>query len=162
MTADSIAARLAAHPFTTGLTGSQLARLATAASPVELATGERVFDEGGPADSLWLLTAGRIALDLRVPGAAAVIIETLGPGDELGLSWVTPAARWQFGARAQLPTSAIRLGSARVVALCEDDHELGYLLTTRLLRTAIARLQAARIRIIDLYASPRAAAGSRP
>lgn len=151
---ESISADLAAHPFAAGLAGGQLAALAAAASPVELAAGTRIFDEGGRAASMWLVTSGRVALDLRIPGTTPVIIETLGPGDELGLSWLTPAARWQFGAVAQLATTAIHFASADIVALCEHDHELGYLLTTKLLRTAIARLQAARIRIIDVYAAP--------
>ena len=150
----AISAELAAHPFAAGLDAGQLTALTAACRLIELPAGRRIFDEGGPAASMWLLTAGRVALDLHVSGSTPVLIETLGPGDELGLSWLTPAARWQFGAIAQLPTTAIQFASADVMALCERDHELGYLLTSRLLRTAIARLQAARIRIIDVYAAP--------
>jgi CRP/FNR family transcriptional regulator, cyclic AMP receptor protein len=97
-----------------------------------------------------------------VPGRERIIVETLGPGDELGLSWLTPAAQWQFGAIAQLPASAFEFSSAALVDLCEAEHELGYQLTRRLLVTAIARLQAARVRILDLYAAPAPAAGGRP
>ena len=61
-------AALTAHPFTAGLTGGQLTRLAALAVPVEIPAGQRLFDEGGRADRLWLITAGRVALDLRVPG----------------------------------------------------------------------------------------------
>jgi CRP/FNR family transcriptional regulator, cyclic AMP receptor protein len=155
-------AALTAHPFTAGLTGGQLTRLAALAVPVEFPAGRRLFDEGGRADRLWLITAGRVALDLRAPGRPGVIVETLGPGAELGLSWLTAAARWQFGAVAQLPVTAFELPSAGVVALCEADHELGYLLTRRLLATAIARLQAARVRILDLYAAPAHQPGQAP
>jgi hypothetical protein len=103
---------------------------------------------------LWLIRAGRIALDLHVPGRDRLIVETLGPGDELGLSWLLPPARWQFGAVAQVTVSAFELASAAMTCLCESDHELGYQLTRRLLATAIGRLQAARIRILDVYAAP--------
>jgi len=151
------AAELAEHAFATGLTAAQLDRVAALAVTVELSAGRRLFDEGGQASTLWLIRSGRIALDLAVPGRRRLIVETLGPGDELGLSWLLPAAQWQFGAVAQLPTTAFELSSAALVAICEADHELGYQLTRRLLTTAISRLQAARIRILDLYSAPSAA-----
>jgi CRP/FNR family transcriptional regulator, cyclic AMP receptor protein len=150
------------HAFARGLTAGQLERLAALAVIVDLPAGYRLFDEGGNAARLWLVRTGRIALDLRVPGRERIIVETVGPGDELGLSWLTPAAQWQFGAIAQLPVSAFELSSAALIDLCEADHELGYQLTRRLLVTAIARLQAARIRILDLYAAPTPAAGATP
>ena len=147
-------ADIARHAFAAGLTTGQVERLATLAVAADVAAGQRLFDEGGRAASLWLITSGRIALDLRVPGRDRLIVETLGPGDELGLSWLMPAAQWQFGAVAQERTAVFELSSAALTRLCETDHELGYQLTRRLLATAITRLQAARIRILDLYAPP--------
>ncbi|HUA40911.1 MAG TPA: cyclic nucleotide-binding domain-containing protein [Streptosporangiaceae bacterium] len=153
---------LSQHAFASGLTAGQLERLAALAVSTDIPAGCRLFDEGGPAARLWLVRTGRIALDLEVPGRERIIVETLGPGDELGLSWLTPAAQWQFGAIAQLPVSAFELSSGALIDLCEADHELGYQLTRRLLDTAITRLQAARIRILDLYAAPAPAAGATP
>jgi CRP/FNR family transcriptional regulator, cyclic AMP receptor protein len=147
-------AELAGHPFAAGLTAGQVERLAAVAAKAEVKAGQRLFDEGGQAASLWLISTGQIALDLRVPGRERLIVETLGPGDELGLSWLMPAAQWQFGAIAQAKTAVFELSSAAVTNLCESDHELGYQLTRRLLTTAISRLHAARIRILDLYATP--------
>jgi len=155
-----VRSELASHRFAAGLTLSQLDRLAAIASSIELAAGTRLFDEGGQATSLWLIRTGQIALDLHVPGRDRLIVETLGPGDELGLSWLLPPARWQFGAVAQVRVSAFELSSAAVTTLCESDHELGYQLSRRFLSTAIGRLQAARIRILDLYAAPSRTAGS--
>ncbi len=148
------AADLAGHAFAAGLTPVQVERLAALAVTAELPAGQRLFDEGGHAASLWLIRTGLIALDLRVPGRDRLIVETLGPGDELGLSWLMPAAQWQFGATTQAPTAVFEFTSDAVTNLCEADHELGYQLTRRLLTTAITRLQAARIRILDVYAAP--------
>jgi CRP/FNR family transcriptional regulator, cyclic AMP receptor protein len=159
-----VSSELACHRFAAGLTASHLDRLAAIANSIEVAAGARLFDEGGQATSLWLIRTGRIALDLHVPGRDRLIVETLGPGDELGLSWLLPPARWQFGAVAQVAASAFELRSAEFTCLCESDHELGYQLTRRLLGTAIGRLQAARIRLLDLYAAPSHSvqAGDRP
>jgi CRP/FNR family transcriptional regulator, cyclic AMP receptor protein len=148
------AAELAGHAFARGLPAGSLSRLAALATSVEIPAGQQIFEEGERAARLWLIRTGRVVLDLRVPGRARLIVETLGPGDELGLSWLSPASQWQFGAYAQLPVSAFELPSAELVDLCETDYELGYQLSRRLLRTAISRLQAARIRILDLYGAP--------
>src|SRR5271165_427236 len=61
-------ADLAGHAFAAGLSASQVERLAALAVPADVPAGQRLFDEGGPAASLWLIRSGRIALDLRVPG----------------------------------------------------------------------------------------------
>ena len=74
-------AELAGHSFVRGLPADGVAQLAALASSVEMAAGQRVFDEGEPANRMWLIRSGRIALDLRVPGRDRVIVETLGPGD---------------------------------------------------------------------------------
>ncbi len=153
------AADLGEHAFARGLSAGQLARLAALATSVEIPAGQRIFEEGEHASRLWLIRTGRVVLDLRVPGRHRLIVETLGPGDELGLSWLSPAPQWQFGACAQLPVSAFELPSARLIDLCQTDYELGYQLTRRLLTTAISRLQAARIRMLDLYGAPSSAVG---
>ncbi len=149
-------AEFARHPFVRGLSADQVARLAAAAEHAEISAGKRIFDEDTEARGLWLICSGRVALDLGVPGRQRVVVETLGPGDELGLSWLAPIPRWQFGAVAQSDVSSYALTSAAVLSLCEADHELGYQLTRRLLATAVSRLHAARIRILDLYGAPDA------
>jgi CRP/FNR family transcriptional regulator, cyclic AMP receptor protein len=148
------------HPFVRGLAAGHVTLLAAQAAQVDIQAGQRIFGENGEACGLWLIRSGRVALDLQVPGRQRVVVETLGPGDELGLSWLAPIPRWQFGAIAELQVSTYALASEAVLALCEADHELGYQLTRRLLATAISRLHAARIRILDLYAAP--ASGSGP
>jgi CRP-like cAMP-binding protein len=151
------AADLAGLPFTRGLAPAQLGQLAALASRTRFPQGRRIFAEGGPATRLWLITAGRVALDLQAGGPETLIVETLGPGDELGLSWLAPVPRWQFGAVAQLDVSALEFDAAAMLALFESDHDIGYLLVRRLLDTASSRAQAARIRLLDVYApAPKA------
>ncbi len=156
---ESTAAALAGHTFATGLSRQHIDRLAAHATAIEIPAGQRIFAEGQLAARFWLVISGRVALDLQIPGRGRLIVETLGPGDELGLSWLGPIRQWQFGAVAQLPVTALEFQSAAVEALCDYDHELGYKLTRRLLATAVSRLQAARIRILDLYAVPVRSAG---
>jgi len=155
------AAALADHAFLRGMPPDEVAWLARAAVAVSLPAGRRLFDEGAPAEKCWLLTSGQVALDLHMPGQANLIVETLGPGDVLGFSWLSPPHQWQFGAEAVEPTDAFELDGATVKALSDSHPELGYQLVLRFLATAVERLQATRIRLLDLYAAPSRDAGAR-
>jgi CRP/FNR family cyclic AMP-dependent transcriptional regulator len=147
-------AELAGHAFLHGLSGDAVTALAETASLTEVPAGHRFFEEGGRAGKFWLIRTGRVALDLTVPGRSRFIVETLGAGDELGLSWLSPSPEWQFGACAQQPVSAFELDGGAVRGLCDADPVLGYELTRRILAVAVGRLQATRIRMLDLYGAP--------
>lgn len=67
--------------------------LAAHAQPIKLPVWHRLCEEGGTADRFWLIEAGQVALDAFVPGDGRVIIENLGRGDAVGLSWLFPPYR---------------------------------------------------------------------
>jgi CRP/FNR family transcriptional regulator, cyclic AMP receptor protein len=144
---------LAEHEFVRGLAASHVALLAGAARVVTAQPGHRLFEEGGHAHRLWLISSGHVALDLHVSGAQRLIVETIGAGEAIGLSWQAPPFRWQFGAEVIQPTTGFELDTSVLSGLCDADPELGYLVTRRLMTVAVHRLHAARIRMLDLYAS---------
>jgi len=148
------ASALAGHAFLRGMPPSDVALLAGAAVAVEVPAGHRLFDEGEPAANCWLLTAGQVALDLPVPGRPNLIVETLGGGDVIGFSWLSPPHEWQFGAQVLEPATAFELDGPAVQVLCEHHPGLGYQLAMRMLAAAVRRLQATRIRLLDLYGPP--------
>lgn len=145
---------LAAQPFLAGLTDRQLQRLSLYASRSLFHAGSRVFYEGSRADRFWLIKDGRVNLDTHLPGRGDVVVETLGPGAVLGWSWLFPPYRWHFGAVAVATTFTVSLDGPGVRNLCESDHELGYDLTTRFMQVVVDRLQATRLRLLDLYQAP--------
>jgi CRP/FNR family transcriptional regulator, cyclic AMP receptor protein len=152
---------LADHAFVRGMSPDHVARLADAAAAVSVPAGHRFFEEGGNATRFWLVTAGHVALDLRKPGQADLIVETLGGGDVLGLSWLSPPYEWQFGAVAVEATAAFELDGQAVIALCDSRPEFGYQITRRMAAVASRRLHGTRIRLLDLYGTPAQGAGAR-
>ncbi|MFB9905391.1 Crp/Fnr family transcriptional regulator [Allokutzneria oryzae] len=134
---------------------AQVALLATTASEVDFAPGDRLFEEGQPARGCWLVLDGCVALDVTFPGRGEVLVQTLGAGDVLGWSWLVPPYRWYFGATATAPTSAIALDTDRLRALAENDPAFGYPLALRLFGGLLDRLQTTRARLLDLYRSAR-------
>jgi len=146
------AAELGGHAFLRGMPERYVAVLARACRPTQVPEGYRFFAEGDPANLLWLIRSGHVALDLHPPGRR-LIVETLGKGDLLGLSWLVPPYEWQFGATAVQDTILFELDAALVRAACDADPGLGYELLRRVMSAASSRLQAARIRMLDLYAA---------
>jgi CRP/FNR family transcriptional regulator, cyclic AMP receptor protein len=145
-------AELGGHAFLRGLPDRYLAVLAGASRLTAVREGYRFFAEGDPANLFWLIRSGHVALDLDSPGRR-LIVETLGAGDLLGLSWLVPPYEWQFGAVAVQDTVAFELDAAGVRAACDADPGLGYALLRRAMSAASSRLRAARIRMLDLYAA---------
>lgn len=149
------AALLAGFPVLGRLSATDLDRIAGTASTVTFAPRQRVFSEGAHAEGCWLLHDGRVALDVLIPGRGLMVVQTLGAGDVLGWSWLVPPYRWHLGATATERTMATALDTAQLHALAEQDPAFGYALATTLFAAMLERLQATRMRLLDLYRSSR-------
>ncbi|GAB3975547.1 cyclic nucleotide-binding domain-containing protein [Actinoallomurus acanthiterrae] len=145
---------LTCHAFVRDMPEHHIARLASVACYEDVPAGHRFFEEGGSADRFWLIQAGRVALDLHIPGRGTVIVESLGRGTVLGWSWLFPPYEWRFGAVAAEPVRAIRLDARAVREMCAKDPALGYELTRRFTAVMLDRLQNTRMRLLDLYGAP--------
>jgi CRP-like cAMP-binding protein len=145
---------LATHPFLAGLPERFLTLLAWRATQQAWTAGHDLFLEGGVADRFWLIESGRVVLNLHVPGRGGIVVETLGPGQVLGWSWLFPPYRWHFGATAGERTEVIEFDAPSVRGLCDAEPELGYELCRRFMQVMVDRLQATRVRLLDLYGSP--------
>jgi CRP/FNR family transcriptional regulator, cyclic AMP receptor protein len=137
------------------LTAAQLAAVASTARQVRIDSGLAIFEEEQPAVGCWLIHTGQVELSTHVPGRGSVVVQTLGPGDLLGLSWLVPPYRWHFTATAVEPTTATKLDTDRLRRLAADDPSLGYPLVLALFEELLTRLQSARARLLQLYRSPR-------
>ena len=159
MTIRPIADFLAGHPFFAGLDAGSVQQLAGCARNEHLKAGEYLFREGGTAEHFYVVMRGRIALELISPGAGALVLETAGDGEVLDWPWLIPPYRWMCDARAVEPASLVSLESACLRGKCDADPRLGYEFVQRVAQVMSGRLLAARVRLLDLYGSPRPAGG---
>jgi CRP/FNR family cyclic AMP-dependent transcriptional regulator len=145
-------------PFFAGLEPYAIVLLAGCAVNTHFDEGDRLFNEGEQADRFYVIRRGRVALEVHAPeaGAGGIVLDTADEGDVVGWSWLVPPYRWAFDARAVAPTSAIAFDAACLRAKCAADPALGYALMQRVNQSMYQRLQAARIRLLDLYGAPRA------
>ena len=142
---------LAEHPFFVGLDPVDVEVLAGCGSNVRFSAGSRILAEGEPADRFFVLRSGRAALEVSVPGRMPLVIETLGPGELLGVSWLFAPYRWTFDASALDDVSAVGLDAACLRGKCDADPRLGYALMSRFAVLLRDRLQATRLQLLDVY-----------
>lgn len=148
---ESIARLVANHPLLSGLSEDTLDLIAGCARNVVFEPGALLIVEGEPADTLYLLRRGRVALEVRSPAKGAMVLDTLTPGQVLGWSWLFPPYRWSFDARALDPVGALSVDATCLRAKAEADPAFGYELMRRLGAIILERLQATRLRLLDLY-----------
>jgi CRP/FNR family transcriptional regulator, cyclic AMP receptor protein len=146
------------HPFLSGLEPEYLALLAGCASNVRFNEGSLLFREGDAADRCFLIREGKIALEIAAPGRGSIIVQTLAAGDVTGFSWLLEPHQWQFDGRVIEPVRAIALDGICLRGKCAADPRLGYELVQRFARLAIQRLQATRLRLLDVYGNAHASA----
>ncbi|MFB7631468.1 cyclic nucleotide-binding domain-containing protein [Streptomyces sp. NPDC056149] len=126
-------------------------RLTELARLVSLPRGTRVFEEGRRAERFWIIRSGRVALDQRVPGRRAAVVETLGRDELLGWSWLFPPYLWHLGAETLGPVEALEFDAAVVRGLCADDAVLGRAVYRYVAETVAERLHGTRTRLLELY-----------
>jgi CRP/FNR family cyclic AMP-dependent transcriptional regulator len=147
----NLAELIAEHVLFHDLVPEHLELLAGCAENVGFPGGAQIFREGEPANTFYVLRRGHVALAMAEPGHGQVVIETLGAGDVLGWSWLVPPYRWHFDAEAIEPTAAIMFDAACMRGKFSSDNGLGYQLMSRFLPIIVDRLQATRLRLLDLY-----------
>jgi CRP-like cAMP-binding protein len=107
--------------------------------------------EGDPADVFYVIRRGRVALETFVPQEGTMILETIDDGDLLGWSWLVPPYRVAFDARAVDTVHTVSFDALCLRGKCDEDAVLGYELMRRFLPVIADRLQATRLRLIDIY-----------
>lgn len=110
-----------------------------------------IFREDDPAKSFYLVSSGKVGLEVMLPARPPILIETLGPGELLGVSWLFPPYRWNWRARAIMETRLLVFDAETVRSHLEDDLDLAVHVYRAVAEEAVRRLHATRIRLLDLY-----------
>ena len=137
------------------LAANHLEVIAGCARNTQVEEDQYLLREGEAADTFFVIRHGRVSLEVHGPGRGTLVIETLAPGEAVGWSWLFAPYRWQLDARTLEPCRLIALDGACLRGKCERDHELGYELMRRFADNLVARLQATRMQLLDVYGDAR-------
>jgi CRP-like cAMP-binding protein len=147
---------VASHPLFAGLPAGVTSEIAACCRTVAYGPDELLLVEGQPADTLFLVQRGRVAIEIHGADRGTLVVETVETGGAVGWSWLFPPYRWNFDARALGPVGAVAADATCLRAKMDADDEFGRLLVTRVAGVLLERLQATRLRLLDLYGADRA------
>lgn len=141
---------IAQQPFFKGLNPHQLQLLTDSALEIKFDPEQIIFAEGSPANRFYLILEGKVVLESETEERGVMIpIQTLGPGDDLGWSWLFPPYSLHFSAPALELTRTIFFYGPRLREQCEQDHELGYQIMKRIAEVATQSLGATQRRLMQ-------------
>ena len=130
---------IAQQPLFKGLNPSQLEVLAGLAMEMQFTPGEYIFRRLDPANRFYVILEGKVELELASPRDGVDPIQTIGPGDYLGWSWLFEPYSFYVSAKAIESTRGIFFYGTMLRQYCEDDHDLGYELVKRIAGAALKR-----------------------
>ena len=134
-----------------GLTPDRLDLISGCGQNRSFQAGDMLMRTGEPANTFYVIRHGTVALETFVPQRGPLVIETLDDGDLLGWSWLFPPYRTEFDARAVGVVRTVAFDGGCLRGKCDDDPALGYELMKRFAAVLTERLQATRMRLIDVY-----------
>jgi len=143
-TGNPLCALIAKQPFFKGLNPRHFQLLAALAMERQFKAGEYIMREGDPANRFYLILQGKVDLHFESGEQGRIPIQMLGPGDDLGWSWLFPPYYFQGTAQAVEPVKTIFFYGTRLRQKCEEDHDLGYEIMKRVAQVAIHHLNISR------------------
>lgn len=139
------------HPFLMDMADAHIQTLLGCATNIHVPEGSYLIHEGQVANKFYLVRTGRLRLEMDVPPRGTIRIQTVGPGEVLGWSWLIQPYRWRFSACAVAEVRALALDGECLRNKCASDHSFGYEMLWRLSRVMERRLEATRLQLVDLF-----------
>lgn len=140
------------HRFFEGFDPAFLDALAAHAVERRFEANEVLAKEGTPANVLYAVLEGKVALEIGAADRTALTVQTVGPGELLGWSWLVPPHRWRFDARAVKPSRALEIDGTALRETLRERPEWGYEFLVRFMPVLAERLENTRIQLLDIHA----------
>lgn len=128
-----------------GLAPEELDAISKLCRTATVKEGERIFQAGEPASSLFLVCAGKIELRFKVVYSNAVVelvLETITGGQAVGWSALAPPHKYTLSAYAAEDCDLMQVDQAEISRLCEANLHLGYTFMKNIARIIGERVHA--------------------
>ncbi len=151
MTTQGVAETFAKHDFLKGLSKNARTTLAAGAQPFAFEAGDCLGKEGETSTNFYVIQKGHVQMQTYSPDHGAVAMQTVGPGEVVGWSWLIWPYRWRFDCLALDKVEGLAFDAEWLREQCEKDCELGYQIAKRLLGVTASRLAATRVQLLDMF-----------
>jgi len=127
-----------------GLSFEEAAAVKALGTHIRVPSGEQLFALGAPAENLFVVERGRIALTLPMQVRQQeedVLIEERSPGQGFGWSALIPPHRFTLKATAPLDSEVLAIPRTALLRHFEARPQIGYLVTRNVAEIMGQRLQ---------------------
>jgi CRP-like cAMP-binding protein len=129
-------------------------KVATYSRGVSYRVGDMIFKEGEEASELYILTEGRVALEMEVrpvPNRPAIptALEVVSKDEFFGWSALVEPYVFTLSARCMTPCTAVAIKGDMLRKTMNDDTLLGYEVMKKLCKLLSLRLANTRLRLIN-------------
>lgn len=131
----------------TGLTDAQARAVSALGTSRRVAPGDTIFTLGEPADTVFIIERGCVALTLPMQvreREEPVLLEERGPAQALGWSALTAPHTFTLTARALIETDVLALTRESLLAHLDAHPEVGYVVMRNVAAIVGQRLQVVR------------------
>jgi len=130
---------LEAHEVFSYLRPDQVRAVSEAAEPLSYRAGETVYRQGGSAEYLYVVLAGRVDLSLPGRGDVSVLVDRLGVGEMFGSCVCLDLAEYSVTAQCAEDSDLLRIDASVLKRLMDQDLRMGYALQTRISKIYFGR-----------------------
>jgi CRP-like cAMP-binding protein len=115
------------------LTDEMLDKLIPITDLLSFDENEIIFRQGDKSGRLYMVKHGKVLLEQKITDKITVSISAVKPGYTFGWSAMLDEETYTSGAIAAEPCELYSFREAKIKALFEQDHSLGYIMSQRLL-----------------------------
>jgi hypothetical protein len=138
------------YPYFVSVGEESLKRIAMMADEVNVDAGTRMFNEGEPANQLYVIVQGEVNVQYQLGNDELRTVDTLVGGDILVWSAIIAPYKTTAIGTATKPTQLIQIDAVKLRALCEEDPRVGYQLVIEVAKLLAHRLEGARAQLASV------------
>lgn len=137
-------------PLFDGFTPDQRELVRPLFTPVDCYSGTVLFEQGDPADYLYLVVVGEVVIRYKPEDGPEILVARVRPWGIVGWSAALGSHAYTSGAICEEYTQMLRLYGKDLRNLCEQNPETGILILERLATVIAQRLSNTHEHVMEL------------
>jgi CRP-like cAMP-binding protein len=142
---------IARHEFFRDFKPQHLRLFQDCVSDAHYGRDQLILRQGQGAERFFIIRKGEVLLELQSPDGSRLPIQTVGPGEIVGWSWIVPPHKSVFDARAVEHLQVLVFDAGELRRRCEQDFELGYRVLQKFTSALSTRLDAVRAKLLEYH-----------
>lgn len=137
-------------PLFEGINSAQRAQLRQIFVPVDCYADTMLFEQGDPAEYLYLVVVGEVVVNFKPDDGPAITVARVQPGGVVGWSAALGSRLYTSRAECAVYTQMLRVRGTDLRKLCEQNPETGLLILDRLATVIAERLSSTHKQVVAL------------